>query len=104
MGLCLAVGGIAGAYLIPVLTAGKIELSSYLGYFGLVVFIIAVAFCIHDTTERGQAKKKSAKAAAKAFEEANIKKGGEAATIDHKARGFRSPNGDLPKSPLPFMA
>ncbi len=88
LGLCLAAGGIAGAYLIPVLTAGKIKLSSYLGYFGLVVFIIA-GFLYYDTTERGQAKKKSAKAAAKAFEEANIKKGGEAATIDHKARGVQ---------------
>ena len=73
LGLCLAAGGIAGAYLIPVLTAGKIKLSAYLGYFGLVVFIIA-GFLYYDTTERGQAKKKAAKAAAKAFEEAHIKK------------------------------
>ena len=34
LGLCLAIGGIAGAYLIPVLTAGKIQLSAYVGYFG----------------------------------------------------------------------
>ncbi len=88
LGLCLAAGGIAGAYLIPVLTAGKIKLSAYLGYFGLVVFIIA-GFLYYDTTERGQAKKKSAKAAAKAFEEANIKKGGGVATIDQKAQGVQ---------------
>lgn len=68
LGLALAVGGIAGAYLIPVLTAGKISLSSYIGYFGIIVLIIG-CFLFYDTTPRGQQKKKSAKAAAKAFED-----------------------------------
>jgi uncharacterized protein len=73
LGLCLAIGGILGAYLIPVLTAGKINLSMYIGYFGLVVF--AVAFVLfYETTPAGQAKKKAAKAAAKAFEDVNIRK------------------------------
>jgi uncharacterized protein len=73
LGLCLALGGILGAYLIPVLTAGKINLSMYIGYFGLVVF--AVAFVLfYETTSAGQAKKKAAKAAAKAFEDINIRK------------------------------
>jgi uncharacterized protein len=73
LGLCLAFGGILGAYLIPVLTAGKINLSMYIGYFGLVVF--AVAFVLfYETTSAGQAKKKAAKAAAKAFEDINIRK------------------------------
>ena len=73
LGLCLALGGILGAYLIPVLTAGKINLSMYIGYFGLVVF--AVAFVLfYETTPAGQAKKKAAKAAAKAFEDINIRK------------------------------
>ncbi|OGR31015.1 MAG: hypothetical protein A2139_08450, partial [Desulfobacca sp. RBG_16_60_12] len=73
LGLCLAGGGILGAYLIPVLTAGKINLSSYIGYFGIVVF--AVAFVLfYETTPAGQAKKKAAKAAAKAFEDINIRK------------------------------
>jgi uncharacterized membrane protein YfcA len=75
LGLCLAGGGIAGAYLIPVLTAGKIKLSAYLGYFGIVVFVIA-GVLFYETTPAGQAKKKAAKAAAKAFEDAHIKKGG----------------------------
>jgi uncharacterized membrane protein YfcA len=79
LGLCLAGGGIAGAYLIPVLTAGKIKLSAYLGYFGIIVFVIA-GVLFYETTPRGQARKKAAKAAAKAFEEAHIRKsaGGEA--------------------------
>lgn len=76
LGLALAIGGIAGAYLIPVLTAGKISLRAYVGYFGLVVFIIG-AFLFYDTTPKGQEKKKKAKAAAQAFQEA-MKKGGEA--------------------------
>ena len=73
LGLCLAVGGILGAYLIPVLTAGKINLSMYIGYFGLVVFAVA-AVLFYETTPRGQASKKAAKAAAKAFEDAHIRK------------------------------
>jgi len=73
LGLCLAGGGIVGAYLIPVLTAGKINLSSYIGYFGIVVF--AVAFVLfYETTPAGQGKKKAAKAAAKAFEDIHIRK------------------------------
>ncbi len=74
LGLALALGGIAGAYLIPVLTAGKISLSSYVGYFGLIVLIIG-CFLFYDTTPKGQEKKKAAKAAAKAFEE-SVKKSG----------------------------
>jgi uncharacterized membrane protein YfcA len=101
LGICLAVGGIAGAYLIPVLTAGKIKLSAYLGYFGLVVFVIA-GFLFYDTTEKGQAKKKSAKAAAKAFEEANIKKGGETAKVDQRAQGVRVTHWGLKKISFTF--
>jgi len=73
LGLCLAGGGILGAYLVPVLTAGKINLSMYIGYFGIVVF--AVAFVLfYETTPKGQASKKAAKAAAKAFEDIHIRK------------------------------
>jgi len=73
LGLCLAGGGIAGAYLIPVLTAGKITLRAYIGYFGLVVFAVAYVL-FYETTAKGQEKRKAARAASKAFEEAHIKK------------------------------
>lgn len=73
LGLCLAGGGILGAYLIPVLTAGKINLSMYIGYFGLVVFAVA-GVLFYETTPAGQASRKAAKAAAKAFEDAHIAK------------------------------
>src|SRR5271157_5520260 len=47
--------------------------SMYVGYFGLVVFAVA-GVLFYETTPRGQASKKAAKAAAKAFEDANIRK------------------------------
>jgi uncharacterized membrane protein YfcA len=89
LGVSLAIGSIAGAYIIPWLTAGKINLSSYIGYFGLAVFVIAFVL-YYDTTEKGQAKKKEAKAAAKAFEEAVKTKatGGETADMGAKVTHF----------------
>jgi len=79
LGVALAIGGIAGAYLIPALTAGKISLKAYVGYFGIIVFVIG-AFLFYDTTPAGQAKKKKAKQAAQAFQEA-VKKGASAGDL-----------------------
>ncbi len=82
LALSLGVGSILGSYLIPVITAGKISLSSYIGYFGLIVFVIG-GFLFYETTPRGQSRKKEAKAAAQAFEKANIAKdSGEVSTAD----------------------
>ena len=78
LGVCLAIGSIAGSYIIPWLTAGKISLKDYIGFFGLIVFVIG-GFLFYETTPKGQAKKKAASAAAKAFEEANIKNPGDVA-------------------------
>lgn len=73
LGLCLAIGGILAGYLVPLLTVGKMDVSLYVGFFGIIVF--AVAFVLYyETTERGLAKRKAAREAAKAFEEAHIKK------------------------------
>ncbi|MFW6323555.1 MAG: sulfite exporter TauE/SafE family protein [Desulfovibrionales bacterium] len=68
LGLALAVGSIAGSYLIPWLTAGKISLKAYIGYFGIFVLFLGV-YLLYETTPRGQAKKKKAKEAAKKFED-----------------------------------
>jgi hypothetical protein len=77
LALCLAVGGILAGYLVPLLTVGKMDVSTYVGFFGIIVF--AVAFVLfYETTEKGQAKRKEARAAAKAFEDAHIQKSGEA--------------------------
>jgi uncharacterized membrane protein YfcA len=87
LGIALAVGSVTGSILVPIITAGKIKLSAYIGYFGLCVFVIG-AFLFYETTERGQSKKKSAKAAAKAFEEAHIKlKNNEA--VDESEHGVK---------------
>jgi hypothetical protein len=85
LGLALAIGSVGGSILIPIITAGKISLKAYLGYFGLVVFIIG-GFLFYETTPKGQAGKKEAKAAAKAFEDAHIKKSSKLAEEDRGVR------------------
>ncbi|MGD9331339.1 MAG: sulfite exporter TauE/SafE family protein [Desulfobacterales bacterium] len=74
LGLCLAIGGVGGSWLIPALTAGKISLRDYIGYFGLIVLLLGVML-IRETTAAGLAKKKKAKEAAAAFEK-QVKSGG----------------------------
>ncbi len=86
LGVMLAIGSVAGSALVPVITAGKISLKAYLGWFGLVVFVIG-AFLFYDTTPRGQRKKKAAKAAAKNFEESHIK--GTSTAKGSEERGVR---------------
>jgi len=97
LGAALALGGIAGAYLIPVLTAGKISLKAYVGYFGIIVLIIG-CFLFYDTTPAGQEKKKKAKAAANAFQEA-VKKG----SGDVAAQGVRVKSWGLTKIEFSFF-
>ncbi len=85
LGIALAIGSVAGSILIPVITAGKISLKAYLGYFGLCVFVIG-GFLFYETTPKGQKGKKEAKAAAKAFEGGNIKKAGNVSVEDQGVR------------------
>ncbi|WP_027183308.1 sulfite exporter TauE/SafE family protein [Desulfovibrio inopinatus] len=73
LGLALAVGSISGSILVPILTAGKISLKSYIGYFGLFVLLLGV-YLFYETTPAGQARKKKAKEAAKAFQD-SVKSG-----------------------------
>lgn len=68
LGVSLAVGSVAGSWLVPIITAGKINLSSYLGYFGLFVLFLG-CYLFYETTPAGQNKKKKAKEAAKAFQD-----------------------------------
>lgn len=69
LGLALAAGSMSGSYLVPWLTAGKVSLKSYIGYFGLFVLFLG-CYLFYETTPKGQASKKKAKEAAKAFEAA----------------------------------
>ncbi|MEW6349921.1 MAG: sulfite exporter TauE/SafE family protein [Thermodesulfobacteriota bacterium] len=86
LGVCLAAGGITAGLLIPYLTAGKINLSAYVGYFGITVLVIG-CFLFYETTPRGQAGKKAAKEAAAAFEKEHMGKG--VATTNHAADGVQ---------------
>ena len=75
LGMCLAIGGVGGSWLIPDLTAGKISFKAYIGYFGIAVLVLGIIL-LRETTKGGQAKRKKAKEAAAAFEKES-KKGGE---------------------------
>jgi uncharacterized membrane protein YfcA len=67
LGACLAIGGVAGSWMVPELTAGKVSLKDYIGFFGIIVFILGL-FLIYEMTPKGQRGKKAAKEAAAAFE------------------------------------
>lgn len=74
LGFFLGIGALFATLLVVYTTAGKISFSQYQGWFGLCVFLIA-AFMIYEMSPKGQAKKQSAKAAAKAFEDTVKNKG-----------------------------
>ena len=71
LGFFLGIGALFATLLIVFTTAGKLSFSQYQGWFGLCVFVIG-GFMIYEMTPRGQASKKTAQNAAKAFE-ASIK-------------------------------
>jgi uncharacterized membrane protein YfcA len=78
VGLFLAIGSIAGSYLIPTLTAGKISFKEYIGYFGIFVLVLG-CYMLYESTPAGAKRKKKAKEAANAFESTmKRKKAGEA--------------------------
>ncbi len=69
LGLALGLGSVAGGLLIPWLTAGEIQLSQYIGWFGLAVLVLG-GFILYSTTERSRSKKSTSDQAAKAFQQA----------------------------------
>lgn len=75
LGLALGLGSVSGGLLIPWLTAGKIQLSQYIGWFGIAVLVIG-GFIFYSTTERSHSKKSKADEAAKAFQQAMKEQGG----------------------------
>jgi hypothetical protein len=87
LGLALAVGSVAGSYLVPWLTAGKISLKAYLGYFGIFVLFLG-CYLFYQTTPTGQNKNKKAKEAAKAFQN-SVKKQRDGAKIDESELGVK---------------
>jgi len=69
LGLAMGLGSLIAAIIIANTTAGKIKFSQYQGYFGLCVFLVG-GFMVYELTPRGAERKKAAKEAAKAFEQA----------------------------------
>lgn len=74
LGVFLGMGALFATLLVVFTTAGKIRFSQYQGWFGLCVFVIG-GFMVYEMTPKGQASKKAAQAAAKAFEETAKTKG-----------------------------
>lgn len=85
--VALAIGSIAGSYLIPWLTAGKISFRDYVGYFGIFVLALGL-WMLYETTPRGAAGKKKAKQAADAFE-ATMKKKRSGEKVDTSELGVK---------------
>jgi len=88
LGVALALGSVSASILVPVLTAGKISLKEYLGYFGLFVLFLGCFLC-WQISPSGQRSQKKAKEAAKAFQD-SVKKGKEGGgEVDVAAQGVR---------------
>ncbi|MCK9241400.1 sulfite exporter TauE/SafE family protein [Desulfocurvus sp.] len=83
LGIALAIGSVVGSLLVPWLTAGKISLKQYIGYFGLFVLFLG-CYLAYEMTPGAQEKKKEAKAAAKAFQD-SVKSG----NVDMAAQGVK---------------
>jgi uncharacterized membrane protein YfcA len=66
LGLCLAVGAMAGSYLVPLTTAGKISLRSYIGIFGIVVLVMGLKL-LYDSTPKAMARSSAASDAVRAY-------------------------------------
>lgn len=88
LGVALAIGSVAGSWLVPILTAGKISLKAYLGYFGVFVLFLG-CYLFYETTPAGQARKKQAKEAAKRFQESVKKQGPTGDTAAAESAGVK---------------
>jgi len=96
LGVVLGLGALFATLLVVFTTAGKIKFSQYQGWFGLIVFVIG-GFMIYEMTPKGQAGKKNAAAAAKAFE-ATVKQKG-----DITQQGVKTLKWSLVKTEISFF-
>lgn len=85
LALALGAGSLLGAWGSATFFAGKVSFSQYQGYFGLFVLVLGV-YLFWETSPAGQASKKKAKEAARAFEEA-VKKIKSGEQVDEKTIG-----------------
>lgn len=96
LGLFLGLGALLATLLVVFTTAGKIKFSQYQGYFGLVVFLIG-GFMLYELSPKGQASKKAAQDAAKAFEAAAKEK------KDIRDQGVKTLKWSLVKTEISFF-
>jgi uncharacterized membrane protein YfcA len=87
LALSLGLGSLLGAWGSVTLTAGKISFSQYEGFFGLFVLALG-CYLFYETSPKGQASKKKAKAAAQAFE-ATVQKQKSGERVDTAALGVK---------------
>lgn len=87
LAVSLGIGSILGAWGSVSLSAGKISFSQYQGYFGLFVLALGI-YLLYETSSKGQASKKNAKAAAQAFEE-TVKKQKSGEKVDMASLGVK---------------
>jgi hypothetical protein len=100
VGLFLAIGSIAGSWLVPTLTAGKVSFKDYVGYFGIFVLVLG-CYMLYETTPAGSKRKKKAKEAANAFE-ATMKRKRAGEVIDTTELGVRMNSWTLSKISFNF--
>lgn len=61
LGIALGAGSVVGSILTPLLTQGKVDFRSYVGYFG--IFVLALGcYLFYETTPRAREKRKLAAA------------------------------------------
>ncbi len=96
LGFFLGIGALLATLLVVYTSAGKVSFSQYQGYFGLVVFIIG-GFMVYEMSPKGQASKKAAKAAAKAFEDAAKSK------VAIEDKGVKTVKWSLAKTEISFF-
>ncbi|MBZ2173187.1 sulfite exporter TauE/SafE family protein [Nitratidesulfovibrio sp. SRB-5] len=100
LALALGAGSLLGAWGSATFFAGKVSFSQYQGYFGLFVLVLGL-YLFWETSPAGQASKKKAKEAAKAFEEA-VKKIKSGEQVDEKAIGVHVISTSLTKCVFTF--
>ncbi len=96
LGVFLGAGALFATLLVVFTTAGKVKFSQYQGWFGLCVFLI-FAFMVYEMSPKGQASKKAAKAAAKAFEDTVKNKG------DIEGQGVKTSKWSLSRTEISFF-
>jgi len=86
LAISLGLGSLIGAYGAAALSAGKLDFKSYQGYFGLFVLVLG-CYLLYEMTPGAQTKKKTAKEAARAFEDA-VKKLKSGESVDESKLGL----------------